>query len=158
MQVYSLWMGDRTSFFSSFILVLSSFSFSGPFFIFDFIALVTCVAPWQLKCGRTLNTSLEHLQHPHDPDAASVPSTLDDFCQQVASLSNDDLSFLTNTNSLEPIKKEWLQWYNCLNNLSRSGMIQLVHAGVLPKIFLHFWNLAPFCASCVFGKARRHHW
>ncbi len=72
--------------------------------------------------------------------------------------SDEDLSFLANSRPLESIEKEWLQWHNRLNHLSRSGMIQLVHAGVLPKKFLRFRNSAPFCASCAFGKAHRRQW
>ena len=112
----------------------------------------------KMKCGRTLYTSPEHLQHLHDPDVASVPSTVDDFRQQVASLSDEDLSFLANPQPLESIEIEWLQWHNSLNHLSRSGMIQLVYAGVLPKKFLRFRHLAPFCASCAFGKAHWRQW
>ena len=104
----------------------------------------------KLQCGRTLYTSSEHLQHLGDPDIASVPSKVDDFWKQVDSLSDEDLSFLANPQPLDSVAKEWLQWHNRLNHLSRPGMIQLVHAGLLPKKFLRFRNSSPFCASCAF--------
>ena len=112
----------------------------------------------KLKCGRILDTSPEHLQHIADPDVALVPSKPADFREHFASLSDADLSFLANPQALEPIEKEWLQWHNCLNHLSHNGMIQLVHAGVLPKKFLCFWHSAPFCASYNFGEAHHRQW
>ena len=112
----------------------------------------------KLKCGRTLDTSPEYLQHVADPDVASVPSTISEFRKQISSLSDEDLSFLGNPRALEPIEREWLQWQNCLNQLSRSGMIQLVQAAVHPKKFLRFRNSAPFGASFAFGKAHCLQW
>ena len=113
---------------------------------------------FKLKCGCILDTSSKHLQHIVDPDIALVPSKPADFWERLASLSDADLSFLANPQALDPIEKEWLQWHNRLNHLSRNGMIQLVQAGVLPKKFLRFRHSAPFCASCAFGKAHRHQW
>ena len=112
----------------------------------------------KLQCGRVLHTSPEFLQHMEDPDVALIPSKVSQFRKEVDLLSDDDLSFLANPRALEPVEEEWLRWHHRLNHLSRTGMIQLVHAGLLPKKFLRFRHSSPFCASCAFGKAHRRQW
>ena len=92
----------------------------------------------KLQCGRVLHTSPEYLQHMEDPDVALIPAKVSEFRKKVDLLSDDNLSFLANPRALDPLEEDWLRWHHRLNHLSRTRMIQLVHAGLLPKKFLRF--------------------
>ena len=65
----------------------------------------------KLKCGCTLDTSPKYIQHVADPDVASVPSTTSEFRKELASLSDQDLSFLAGVvavaQSVEPFVTFW---------------------------------------------------
>eukprot|EP00957_Ditylum_brightwellii_P130846 9980970-Ditylum_brightwellii.AAC.1 len=61
---------------------------------------------------------------------------------------------------LTPLKQEYLSWHHCLGHTLTSKIKILYRLGILPQRMLTLFdeNLAPLCASCVFGTSHRKPW
>ena len=102
-----------------------------------------------------IETLKESLRAPNAPDIGWIPTTIPEKQEAVGTLSEADISRMTNPVNLSPLQEEFLAIHERLWHLPFSIMFRLVKLGFLPKKFCKLGNKAPPCVSCVFGQARR---
>ena len=107
---------------------------------------------------KKIETTKESLRAPDAPDIGWIPTTIPDKKEAATTLSEEDISRMTNPVTLSPLQEEFLALHERLWHLPFSGMFRLVKLGFLPKKFSKLGNKAPPCVSCIFGQAHRKPW
>jgi hypothetical protein len=118
----------------------------------------------QLKCQIRLSDKSillvdpETLNFIENPDIASIPQTLEEYCRDCTNIKPSNLQHIMNPKTLSPLQEEMMSHHYCLHHLHFPKLIVMAENGEIPRCLATLKGRCPICLPCLFGMVHKCPW